>query len=431
MTRDLRDWLAARERAGRLHRVTTPLRPDETAAVALAEAGDRTVLLERVEGYETPVVGGVIGSRAALAEAIGSSPRELVRRVGAAIDRPADCRIVADAPFLAHRIDRPDLAAIVPVVRFYPERGRRYATGTLVIARGRDGVNVSFHRMMLLDGNRLAVRVVPRHLHAILAEGDGAAEVAVVCGVHPAVEVAASVSGPPGLDELRVACALLDGGLECVDLDGLPIPAHAELVLRGRFTGERAEEGPFVDLTGTYDGIRIEPVLEIDRLYHRDGWSYRTILPGGAEHKVLMGVPQEPRIFRGVANAVPSVADVALSSGGCSWLHAVVAIRKRVEGDGRNAGLAALAAHPSLKRVVVVDDDIDPADAEQVEWAIATRLRPDRDVLVIPEARGSSLDPSRDPTDETTAKWILDATIPSNRPRGEFLRVVPGGPLRS
>ena len=251
---------------------------------------------------------------------------------------------------------------------------------------------------------------------------------AVVCGVHPAVEIAASVSGPPSLDELHVATALLGGGLACFDLDGFPVPAHAELVLRGRFTGALADEGPFVDLTGTADGVRRQPVLAIDRLYHRDDWLYRTILPGGAEHKALMGIPQEPRILRIVANAVPGVTGVALTPGGCSWLHAVVAIRVRAAGDGRNAGLAALAAHPSLKRVVVVDEDIDPFDAGAVEWAVATRCRPDCDLFVIPGARGSSLDPSRDPDTETTAKWIVDATIPFGRPREEFLRVRPDEP---
>jgi UbiD family decarboxylase len=298
-------------------------------------------------------------------------------------------------------------------------------TGTIVIARSRKGTNLSFHRMMWLGRNRLSVRVVPRHLHALLAEHGGKLEVAVVCGVHPAIEIAAATSGPPELDELRLASALLRGKLDCVDLDGFAVPAHAELVLRGRFTGRLADEGPFVDLTGTYDGIRRQPVLEIDRLYHRDGWLYRTILPGGAEHRALMGIPQEPRILRIVANAVPGAVAVALTPGGCSWLHAVVVIRQRAEGDGRNAGLAALAAHPSLKRVVVVDDDIDPTDPHDVEWAVATRFRPDKDLFVIDGARGSSLDPSRDPVTETTAKWIIDATIPLDRPRRDFERVVP------
>jgi UbiD family decarboxylase len=428
MTPDLRSFLGECEAAGLVDRVDTPTPPGGAMSRRLAAAGERVVWFERVVGHRAPVVGGVCGSRAALARALGTTAGRLVHTVAAAIDAARPWRTVREAPFQAHVVRRPDLGRVVPVVEFYPSQRRRYLTGSIVIARRPGGVNLSFHRMMLLGGNRLAVRVVPRHLHALLAEHGGRAEVAVVCGVHPAVEIAASVSGPPTLDELQVAAALLGGRLACVDLDGFPVPAHAELVLRGHFTGALADEGPFVDLTGTADGVRRQPVLAVDRLYHRDDWLYRTILPGGAEHKVLMGIPQEPRILRIVANAVPGVAGVTLTPGGCSWLHAVVAIRVRAAGDGRNAGLAALAAHPSLKRVIVVDDDIDPSDAEAVEWAVATRCRPDRDLFVISGARGSSLDPSRDPETETTAKWIIDATIPHGRPRHEFLRVRPEEP---
>jgi 2,5-furandicarboxylate decarboxylase 1 len=425
MNPDLRTFLEEGEKAGLVDRERAPIAPAGRLARRLYDAGERIVRFDRVQGYDAPLVAGLVASRALLARALGATPATLVRTVAAALDRTRPYRMVSYAPFLDHVHRTPDLGRLVPIVRFYPEKRRRFATSTIVIARGPGGMNLSFHRMMLLGRNRLAVRVVPRHLDAILAAHGGKVEVAVVCGVHPAVEIAAATSGPPELDELRLASALLGGRLECVELDGFAVPAHAELVLRGRFTGAQADEGPFVDLTGTYDGIRRQPVLEIDRLYHRDGWLYRTILPGGAEHRALMGIPQEPRILRIVANAVPGVTGLALTPGGCSWLHAVVAIRKRAAGDGRNAGLAALAAHPSLKRVVVVDDDVDPWDAHDVEWALATRFRPDRDLFVITGARGSSLDPSRDPETETTAKWILDATIPPGRPRRDFVRVVP------
>jgi len=425
VSEDLRSFLARCEKAGRVAHVAEVVPPSYEAARHMSVERDRVVVFDRVEGHAAPIVAGVAATRDLLAEALGTPRAGLLQAMVKAADAPRPYRVVKDAPFLRDVVERPDLGREIPIVRFYPEGARRYTTGTIVVAKTATGTNLSFHRMMLLDGNRFAVRVVPRHLHRLLTESGGRLDVAVVCGVHPAIELAASTSGPPELDELKVASALLGGALDCVDLDGFHVPAHAELVLRGRFTGETADEGPFVDLTGTYDGVRRQPVLEIDRLYRREGWLYRTILPGGAEHRLLMGIPQEPRIFRIVSNAVPTVVNVALSEGGCSWLHAAIAIRKSAAGDGRNAGLAALAAHPSLKRVVVVDEDVDPTDPVQVEWAIATRFQPDRDLFVITGARGSSLDPSRDPKDETTAKWILDATIPHDRPRRDFLRVEP------
>jgi len=116
------------------------------------------------------------------------------------------------------------------------------------------------------------------------------------------------------------------------------------------------------------------------------------------------------------------VTNVVLPPAGLSWLHAVVSIKKRAEGEGGNAALAALSAHPSLKRVIVVDDDIDIFDPEMVEWAVATRLRPGKGITVIPDTRGSSLDPSSEKSG-LVSKWFIDATIPLEADPGKFMRV--------
>ena len=359
-----------------------------------------------------------------MAAAIGAPPDEAVARLDAAMDRPAPVTVVDHAPFQDGDVGTTDVGAVVPLLTFQPGSTHPYTTSTVVAARSpRHGMNLSFHRMMYLGGNRFSVRIVPRHLRMILEEGDGAAEVAVVVGVHPAVYLAAATSGGPDFDELQLASALLPGGLEVVELDGLQVPAHAEMVLRGRISAdERAEEGPFVDLTGTLDGVRRQPVLTVTRILHRPDFLYHTIVPGGREHQLLMGTPQEPRMLRAVSNAVPCLKELALTDGGCHWLHAVVALRDPLPGQARNAAMAALGAHPSCKRVVVVDDDVDIHDAAAVEWAVATRVQADRDVIVVPGCRGSSLDPSRNPDDATTAKWIVDATLPPGADRREFVR---------
>lgn len=393
------------------------------AGAALARNEGRIVVLDRVRGYDRPVVGGVVSSRDLLGAALGVEPEEVVGALARAMDAPAPVSRVSDAPFLEGCESTTDVASVVPLLTFLPGSTHPYTSSTIVAARSaRHGMNLSFHRMMYLGGDRFSVRIVPRHLRMILEEGGGRAQVAVIVGVHPAVSLAASCSGGPDMNELELAAALIPGGLAVTGLDGLDVPADCELVLRGEITDELAEEGPFVDLTGTLDGVRQQRVLRVDRIYRRPGFLYHTIVPGGREHQLLMGIPQEPRMFRAVANAVPCLERLALSDGGCHWLHATVALRDPLPGQARNAAMAALGAHPSCKRVVVVDHDVDVHDAEQVEWAIATRVQADRDVIILPGCRGSSLDPSREPSDSTTAKWIIDATIPPGAPRGEFLR---------
>ncbi|NLZ30163.1 MAG: UbiD family decarboxylase, partial [Methanomicrobiales archaeon] len=160
-------------------------------------------------------------------------------------------------------------------------------------------------------------------------------------------------------------------------------------------------------------------VIEFTRMYCRGDPIYHGILPAGDEHKLLMGAPYEPKIYRAVGE-VTGVRDVVLTKGGAGYLHAVVQIRKKTEGDGKNAIMAAFAAHTSLKHVVVVDEDIDICDPLDVEYAIATRVRGDTDVMIIPGVRGSSLDPMR-LADGTNVKVGVDATIVMGR-EDEFKR---------
>jgi UbiD family decarboxylase len=170
-----------------------------------------------------------------------------------------------------------------------------------------------------------------------------------------------------------------------------------------------ADEGPFVDITGTQDPVRKQPILEVDRIYYRDDAIFQIILPAANEHYLMMGMPREPVIKKAVGVAVPEVHAVRLTEGGCCWLHGVVSITKQKEGDSVNAILAALGSHTSMKLVTVVDEDIDVYDDREVEWALATRFQGDKDLVLVKNARGSSLDPS---ADQTTAKIGLDATKP-------------------
>jgi UbiD family decarboxylase len=197
------------------------------------------------------------------------------------------------------------------------------------------------------------------------------------------------------------------------------------LILEGRITHTRAEEGPFPDLTGTMDIVRHQPVIEVDHVTHRRAPVFHVLLPGGMEHKTLMGMPREPTIFDAV-NEVCRCTGVYITPGGTSWLHAVVQIEKRHEEDGRRAIWAAFRGHTSLKHVVVVDADVDLYDSAAVEWAIATRFQADRDLVILTEQPGSSLDPSATQMlgqKARTAKMGLDATAPLGEARRGYERV--------
>jgi UbiD family decarboxylase len=319
-----------------------------------------------------------------------------------------------------------DLTAL-PILTHLPEDAGPYVTSAVVIIRDPEfGRNASFHRLLRLDQRRFAARIVERRgTHSALSRSGGELPVAIAIGCPPHVLLAASMSPPPGVDELSIAQALAPTRLVKTITVDLEVPAEAELILEGRITKERAAEGPFPDLTGTLDGVRQQPVIEVDCITHRQRPIYHALLPAGLEHKLLMGMPREPTIYAAVAK-VAHPLNVCITPGGTSWLHAVVQIEKQGAEDGRRAIEAAFRGHGSLKHVVVVDADVNPFDPAEVEWAIATRFQADRDLIVLRDQPASSLDPSGRhlPNQKArSAKMGLDATVPWGSERMAFERV--------
>jgi len=385
-------------------------------APKMAKATDKMLFFHRLDGMHRAVM-NVTASRRALALALGMEEDTLVARLAEASFNGS---VTDMGPLHMHP---PDLLSL-PIMKHFPLDAGRYLTSAVVFSEYGGVTNASIHRMLVLDSTHLAARLVEgRHtwnlLQQALADGKRL-PVAITIGTHPAVTFASCTRVPEG-KELSYAAELRGGELEVHTCEnGIAVP-DAEIVLMGFIGAETANEAPFVDITGTYDPVRKGPVIEITGMHIKSDPIFHGLLPAGDEHKLLMGMPYEPKIFRAVAG-VTKVRNVVLTTGGCGYLHAIVQIQKRTQGDAKNAIMAAFAAHTSLKHVVVVDEDIDPFDMEDVEYAIATRVRGDTDLMVISGVRGSSLDPSRI-GDGMNVKIGVDATMEKGR-EDEFVRAV-------
>ncbi|EEB74451.1 UbiD family decarboxylase [Thermococcus sp. AM4] len=385
---------------------------------------DRPVLFEDVDGWR--VAGNIWSTRERIAGFLNTKQENLIHMLAEAMENPSPYRTAESAPFLKNSTDDFSLLEL-PVPKYYPKDGGPYFTSAMVIAKDDSGfVNMSFHRMMVRDERTAAIRLVPRHLYAMWkdrAEHGEELDVRIVVGNPIHLLLAGATSTAYGISELEIASKLSELAfgkpVEVVELGGIPVPVESEFVFEAKITPELVDEGPFVDITGTYDYVRKQPLVVFERMYHVDEPIFHALLPGGYEHFMLMGLPKEPQIYASVKRVVPKVHGVRLTEGGAMWLHAVVSITKQHDGDGKNAILAAFAGHPSLKHVVVVDEDIDIYDDRDVEWAIATRFQADKDLVIVPNARGSSLDPSAEKS--LTAKWGIDATKPLDR-KEEFER---------
>ncbi|MDH7563638.1 MAG: UbiD family decarboxylase [Candidatus Bathyarchaeota archaeon] len=424
----LRVFLKSMERQGKVRHVKAEVSTEFEASYIMKsfDNQDCILLFDKIRGYETKIVANVCGSRSNLCQALGTTKERLYEKLFEAWRLPRKTKTTTEGS-VKEVIEKPDLKKI-PVLRHFEKDAGSYLTSAIVHAKSNDGKaeNVSVHRLLVLDKNHLAIRLVPRHLFQLwkMAKDRGVdLDVSISIGVHPAVLLAASSPIPFGVCEFDVANALMGNTLRLVECEHVNAcaPAEAELVLEGKISvTKEVDEGPFVDITGTYDICRKQPVVEVVGMMHRRDYMYQALLPSGSEHRLLMGLPHEALIWESVSKVVPKVHAVNLSAGGSGWLHAVISIDKQVDGDGKNALLAAFAAHPSLKHAVVVDSDIDIFNASDIEWAIATRFQASKDLIIINNVRGSTLDSSADQETGLTAKVGVDATRPFAKPREKF-----------
>lgn len=367
----------------------------------------------------------LISSRRILMDYLGvDSDQDLYGKILRALENPLKC---GEENFSDHYVEDPRTLEDLPALHYYEGDAGRYFTSPIFVAKdlGEEIYNASIHRILVKGKMEGAARLVPRHLRKIVDSYRAAGRetpVAVCFSPHPLVFLGAALQPRYGVFEIEVANALLGGGLRVcrTPINDLPVPCECSHVLEGSIALQDVEEGPFADATLTYDRVRMEPLVRFHRIYRsRAERPFHTVLSGGAEHTILMGIGKEADIYQAVSRVVRRVRKVRLTRASGGWLHAIVSVEKSVDGDSKNAILAAFAAHPSLKMVVVVDQDVDPDDPEEVEWAIATRFQASRGLVVIQGARLSSLDPSSQ--DGLGDKLGIDATA-SVRERQRFRR---------
>ena len=424
-TLSLRQWLARLAQSERLVVAPPGVRlKHQLAAIAKRLDAKKAVLFPAPEGHAVPVVSGFMSRREWVAEAMGVDNAGLIAAYQRAVANPLPWREVAHAPCqqVVHLKDI-DVRRLLPIPTHSEHDSGPYITAGVIIARNPDtGIqNASIIRIQVHAPDRMACLMLPRDLHAFYQASVRRGEplpVAIVIGADPLTLLASQAILPLDTDELEVAGALHGKPLpvaKCVTND-VRVPATGEIVIEGRILVEdRASEGPFGEFPRYYSERAEREVIAVDAITHRRDPIFHTIVPAEMEHLLLGAVPREATLLAHLRRSFANVLDVHLSVGGTCRYHLFVKIRKQHEGQPRNVMLCAFGAHFDVKHVVVVDEDVDVHDPRQVEWAVATRFQAHRDLLVVPGAQGSILDPSTTvdggPAGIST-KMGLDATKP-------------------
>ncbi|MFW9798814.1 MAG: UbiD family decarboxylase [Candidatus Thorarchaeota archaeon] len=396
---------------GKLRKIDTSISKKLEIAGVLNSMEPMPALFDSVKESEFRVAGNLFCTKEQIADYFGIEVKEIIPTLASAIENRSPPETTDDAPCQEIVREDVDLDALPILLHNEVDGGPYISSGVVVAADPEYGQNLDFHRAMQIEKDQMVARVVRgRDFHKFL-EKNGELDVAFCIGNTPEVLIAAATSVETGVNELEIANALRPIRVTKAKTVDLMIPADCEFVLEGRvILDEKHDEGPFIDLTETVDIIRQEPVFEVKKITHRKNAIWQALLPGRLEHKILMGMPREPTVFRSIKERGVDVLDVNITPGGTSWLHIAVQIRKSNEDDGLKAIEGAFSGHRSAKHVWVYDEDIDIYNEEEREWAMATRFQGDVNLLIKDKEPGSSLDPSAEPGTKMTTKIGFDCT---------------------
>lgn len=413
MGKNLESHIKTLEETNNLLSIKKEVSKNLEAAGVLAAVEPKPVLFNSIKESDFRVAGNLFCTKDQIAFYFGIPTAGLIPKLTEGIEQRKVPEEISGAPCQEVVMDSVDLDKL-PLLLHNERDGGPYISSAVVVASHPEhGQNLDFHRAMQFEKSKLAVRIVRGRDFDAYLNDLGEIDVAFCIGNTPNVLAAAAISVDRNINELEIANALEDLAVTKAKTVDLLIPANCEFVLEGRVTlEEKHDEGPFIDLTETYDVVRQEPVLEVKTITHRKDAIWQALLPGAGEHKVLMGMPREPTMYKKVNEAGVNCIDVNVNPGGCSWLHAIVQIDKQTEEDGKKAIDAAFAGHRSCKHIFVVDKDVNIYDPLQVEWAMATRFQGDIDMKVLDKEPGSSLDPSAEPGTKMTTKIGFDLTAP-------------------
>ena len=441
IAQDLRSFVAAYAEAspGEVIRVDAPVSLEHDVMALVLEYERRRrypiLLFERVTGHDMPIVANVVASRSALAFALGVPDGALAATYARRIKEPIKPVVISDPPF-RHTVltgDAVDLTRL-PIPLYFPGDAGRYLTAGMLVARDPDtGVETEgYHRFQLKGPNRMGVSLHSRRRmfeYQRRAEAKGQAlPCAIALGLHPLVSMGSLAYPPPDVGKFDVVGGLFGEPLEvaaCATID-LDVPAAAEIVIEGEILpGHREPEGPFGEFTGYFSRRSTEHVFVARALAVRERPWFQSIGSGRAgDHITTLGLIREAEIMNALARVIPNVKAVHVPLSGTSSFTAYVSIKQGRPGEAKHVIPIALGVDHYLKLVIVVDDDIDVFDEADVMWAVATRMQPDRDLVVISGSLGALLDPSADERG-VTAKLGIDATRPFGEPFAEKLVMAP------
>jgi len=418
----IKDFIESLKENGELLTLSTPLSPKFEISTVISELGKKeapALLFEKVRGYQFPVIGNLLGTKKRLSMALGVDQENFFENALSKLKKRIPPVLVKDRipKEVILQKEKIDLLKLLPILTHYAGDSGPYITSGITSARDpKDGtIGRGLHRMEVRGKNKLGISLINPPLSEIYTQykkENRKMEIATVIGVDPAILIALISKVPRGMDKLSVAGGLKGKPIqmvkaETVDVD---IPAHAEIVIEGFIDPKTKEkDGTLGESSGYYMTFSKSPMIHVTAITYREGAYFHTIVPWGIEVDNLLCLIHGINFVPKMKKELPSLRGIHLIPG-TFGSHVVMSIETDKKREVRKALNLALS-FSNIKKAIVVDEDVDPEDHQEVEWALATRFQGDRDLIILPELRGQPIDPSSKEGFLTT-KIGMDATRP-------------------
>ncbi|GAA2409617.1 UbiD family decarboxylase [Mycolicibacterium llatzerense] len=428
---DFRSFLTALRDEGQLIEVDRPVALELEVAKAMrksAATGGPAIVFNN-NGTKFPLVGGIYNSRAKALLAYGCTEENAFGDIVNRLKTRIPPVYVDDGPVHENVILGDDIdLSILPVPKYSPDDGGPYITPGIVVSHDPEtGVpDIGHYRCEIIDSKTMTLMAIPNHRFAknqakALAMGHKTFRAALVIGVDPMIAYSGPIQVPEDTNDWEVVGGMRGAAVELARCrtNDVSVPAHAEVVIEFEvdFT-ENVTEGPLGEYTGYYTPASPKPVVRPTAITHRNDAYFQALLTGRptTENHILKQLSFEASFFDMMRQQFPTIEKVSIPASGGVYFRVVISMRQRFAGEARSLILAAMGSNLRPKQVVVVDPDIDVYDSEQVEWAMAFRTQPARDVIIVEGLPGGPLDPTADeslPPDQRTGSAIgTDATYP-------------------
>lgn len=421
MVLQLREFLEFLSKKGDLVEIESELSPSleiPAAVKYINKKENQAVIFKKVKGYPgLSMAGNVLGHKRRLAQSLNCSTDQIVEEYLKRRKIPVKPKLVKTGPVKSVVIRDVNIQKVLPVLTHHEKDEGPYITCGITIAKhpetGIRGMGV--HRIQVKDKNKIGIFLATPPLSEFLRiaeQNNKPLEIATFIGVDPITFFASVTRAPEGIDKFNIAGGLAKSPIELVKTESgnLEVPANAEFVLEGKIlTGNREKEGPFGESTGYYFSYQ-NPVAEISCITHRENPVYQALVPFTSEEDVLLNVSWESEFLRTIQQKFPQVKKVHLNPS-CLGISSVVQIVNEKEGLSKEILNYFFDINPFVKILVIVDEDVNPEDPREVDWAIATRVQTDRDIIVKPDSPGMPIDPSVG-ADGLVVNLGIDATKP-------------------